>query len=105
MKKSALLFLISTLFCSCQKEKENHKPNVVVIMVDDMGRECLSSYGSLSYQSPVLDSLAENGIQFTQCISQPLCTPSRVKIMTGKYNYLNYEYFGYLGGDQYTFFC
>ena len=36
-------------------------------------------------QNPVLDSLALNGVNFTKAISQPLCTPSRVKIMTGKY--------------------
>jgi len=58
-------------------------------MADDMGYECLSSNGSLSYQTPVLDELAKEGIRFTRCFSQPLCTPSRVKIMTGKYNYRN----------------
>lgn len=68
-----------------------------------MGYECLSSNGSLSYQTPVLDQLAEEGIRFTRCFSQPLCTPSRVKIMTGKYNYRNYEKFGYLKTNEVTF--
>ena len=71
-------------------------------MADDMGYECLSCYGSTSYNTPVLDKLASNGIQFNQCISQPLCTPSRVKIMTGMYNYRNYDYFGHLNNDSYT---
>ena len=68
-----------------------------------MGYECLSSNGSLSYQTPILDELAKDGIRFTRCFSQPLCTPSRVKIMTGKYNYRNYEKFGYLNPDEVTF--
>jgi len=68
-----------------------------------MGYECLSSYGSISYQTPNLDSLASQGILFSRCISQPLCTPSRVKIMTGLYNYRNYDYFGNLNTEAYTF--
>ncbi|MEZ5039563.1 MAG: sulfatase-like hydrolase/transferase [Saprospiraceae bacterium] len=78
-------------------------PNVILIMADDMGYECLSSNGSLSYQTPVLDQIAAKGIRFTNCIAQPLCTPSRVKIMTGQYNFRNYENFGYLNPNQPTF--
>jgi arylsulfatase A len=72
-------------------------------MADDMGYECLGANGSTSYKTPVLDGLASKGIRFTNCISQPLCTPSRVKIMTGKYNYRNYDYFGHLNTQEYTF--
>ncbi|MBJ6366898.1 sulfatase-like hydrolase/transferase [Snuella sp. CAU 1569] len=72
-------------------------------MADDMGYECLSSNGSIAYNTPNLDHLASNGIRFSKCISQPLCTPSRVKIMTGLYNYRNYDYFGHLNTNQYTF--
>ncbi len=83
--------------------KQDRKPNIILIMSDDMGYECLSTNGSLSYQTPNLDSLAENGIRFTQCHSQPLCTPSRVKIMTGRYNSNNYIDFGYLDVRAKTF--
>ena len=79
------------------------KPNVILIMADDMGYECLGSNGSTSYATPKIDALGEEGIRFTHCISQPLCTPSRVKIMTGLYNYRNYEYFDYLNPSQRTF--
>ncbi len=78
-------------------------PNIILIMADDMGYECLSSNGSLSYQTPVLDKVAENGIRFTHCFSQPICTPSRVKIMTGKYNSRNYLDFGILDINEFTF--
>lgn len=79
------------------------KPNIILIMADDMGYECLSTYGSRSYNTPNLDLLAKNGIQFQNCIAQPLCSPSRIKLMTGMYNYRNYEYFGYINTNQKTF--
>ena len=100
-----LVFIsILTLFSSLSKSNvKNNNPNVILIMADDIGFECLSINGSKSYKTPILDSLAKNGINFTKAISQPLCTPSRVKIMTGKYNFRNYEYFTYLNSNQKTF--
>ncbi len=81
----------------------NRKPNIILILDDDMGRECLSVYGSASYNTPDLDRLAENGVKFENMFAQPLCTPSRVKLMTGEYNYRNYTAFGYLNPNQITF--
>lgn len=63
----------------------NKQPNIVLILADDMGRECLGCYGS-TYQTPNLDKLSEIGVRFDNCFSQPLSTPSRVQLMTGKYN-------------------
>ena len=77
--------------------------NIILIMADDVGWECFSSYGGQDYQTPRLDQLAADGIRFSHCYSQPLCTPSRVQIMTGKYNFRNYTHFGYLSPDQKTF--
>lgn len=79
------------------------KPNIVLIMADDMGYECLGCNGSRDYHTPNLDRLAEEGLRFTNCYSTPLCTPSRVQIMTGKYNFRNYEEFGYLRTGERTF--
>ena len=99
------MLAISSLFINCKGQKQNiaTKPNVILIMADDIGFECLSINGSTSYKTPVLDSLARNGVNFTKAISQPLCTPSRVKIMTGKFNYRNYDYFTYLNPKEKTF--
>ena len=98
------LLIFSLLAVSCQETPpKTVKPNVILIMADDIGYECLSINGSLSYKTPVLDSLARNGINFANAISQPLCTPSRVKIMTGKHNYRNYEYFTYLNPREKSF--
>ena len=81
----------------------NKQPNIILIMADDLGYECLGCYGSESYQTPVLDELARTGMRFEHCYSQPLCTPSRVKIMTGQYNFRNYTNFGVLDPKQRTF--
>ena len=81
---------------------QSSKPNVVFIMADDMGYECLGTYGS-TYETPCLDQMAEKGIKFNYAFSQPLSTPSRVQVMTGRYNYCNYSRFGFLNQDQKTF--
>lgn len=83
--------------------EEAKRPNVVLIMADDLGYECIAANGGTSYETPVLDRLAETGARFDHCYSQPLCTPSRVKLMTGIYNVRNYVKFGLLDPDQTTF--
>lgn len=100
----ALLIFLSQ--CAPQKPEEStsaKKPNIILMMADDMGYESLGVNGSTEYSTPILDRLAGEGIRFTNCYSQPLCTPSRVKIMTGKHNYRNYEDFGYLNPKEITF--
>ena len=63
------------------------KPNIVLIMADDMGYEALSVNGSESCESPNLDKLAAEGLFVSRTVSPiRLCTPSRAKIMTGQYN-------------------
>ena len=94
------------LFCgalSVLAAAERSRPNVILIMADDMGYEALSSNGSESCKSPNLDKLAAEGVRFTNCFSNPICTPSRVKIMTGQYNVRNYVKFGMLDRGQTTF--
>lgn len=88
---------------SCVSAIAAERPNIVLIMADDLGAECLSSYGSLDYKTPRLDALAAQGAKFTNAFSQPLCTPTRVQIMTGKYNFRNYVRFGYLPPEETTF--
>ena len=68
-----------------------------------MGYECVRANGGTSFQTPHLDELASTGARFTHCYSQPLCTPSRVKIMTGMSNFRNYVQFGVLDRKQTTF--
>ncbi|MFP6905234.1 MAG: sulfatase-like hydrolase/transferase, partial [Verrucomicrobiota bacterium] len=69
---------------------EARKPNIVLIMADDIGIEGFGCYGGTSYQTPHIDHLAKTGLRFTHAYSQPLCTPTRVQFMTGKYNQRNW---------------
>jgi len=78
-------------------------PNIVFIMADDMGHECLGVNGCRSYRTPHLDKIASRGVRFTHCYSTPLCTPSRVQVMTGRYGFRNYEGFCFLNPAETTF--
>src|SRR5436189_3091575 len=60
------------------------RPNVVIILADDMGFSDLGCYGS-EIATPNLDALAKNGLRFTQCYNTARCWPSRGCIMTGYY--------------------
>lgn len=61
-------------------------PNILLIMADDLGYGDLSLTGRTDYATPVLDQLASEGAQLTQAYSAaPVCTPTRVALMTGRY--------------------
>ncbi|MBI1368009.1 MAG: sulfatase-like hydrolase/transferase [Planctomycetes bacterium] len=79
------------------------QPNIVFILADDLGYECLSCDGGGPYKTPTLDNLAATGVRFTNVHAQPLCTPSRVQLMTGRYNSRNYISFGELKPTEKTF--
>ena len=77
--------------------------NIVLIMADDAGVETIGTYGGNSHATPEINRLAAEGMRFDYAHSQPICTPSRVKIMTGQHNYRNYEEFAYLRPEVTTF--
>ena len=79
------------------------RPNIILIMSDDLGYEVIGTNGGTSYKTPVLDGMAANGIRFDNAHVQPLCTPTRVQLMTGKYNFRNYIGFGLMAPDEVTF--
>ncbi|MDB4639256.1 sulfatase-like hydrolase/transferase [bacterium] len=79
------------------------KPNIILIMADDVSWEAFGCYGGEDYKTPNIDALAKHGIRFEHCYSTPICTPSRVKLMTGQYNFRNYTHFGYLNPADKTF--
>ena len=102
-------FALTSVFCATLvvsaglARAETRPPNIVLIMADDMGYECVGANGGTSYETPHLDRLAKEGARFTQCYSQPICTPSRVQLMTGIYNKRNYIRFGILDPAATTF--
>jgi arylsulfatase A len=78
-------------------------PNLVLILADDLGYETIGANGGTSYRTPVLDRLAATGARFTHCYAQPLCTPTRVQLMTGLSNVRNYVKFGAINPHVVTF--
>jgi len=115
MKRLFSLILSSILFLivACTGENENNKkPNLLIIMADDMGYSDLGCYGS-EISTPNLDRLAENGIRFTQFYNTARCCPTRASLMTGLYphesgvghmTHINYGpgYLGYLNDSTVT---
>jgi arylsulfatase A len=96
--------LISIIFFSIsQSVFAQDKPNIVLIMTDDVSWEAFESYGANEYHTPTLSKLAAQGIQFQHAYSTPICTTSRVMMMTGKQNFRNYTHFGYLNPAEKTF--
>jgi arylsulfatase A len=66
-----------------------NKPNLLMILAEDLGIECLSAYGGKSHPTPHLDRLAASGMRFTHCFSNPYCSPSRASLLTGRYPFRN----------------
>ena len=103
------IVLVTAVLAACgpdaESENDGNKtpPNIIVIFADDAGVEAFEPYGGLSYETPKIAELADRGVKFTRAFSQPLCTPSRVQLLTGKHNYRNYEAFGWLDPDEQTF--
>lgn len=97
------LVLFALFSFACLASANAKQPNIILIMADDVGYECFGCYGSKQYSTPNLDRMAAQGMRFQHCYSQPLCTPSRVKIMTGLSNVRNYAGFSVLRRDQTTF--
>jgi arylsulfatase A-like enzyme len=64
--------------------RKNH-PNILFIMVDDLGKEWISCYGADEIETPNIDALAKTGMRFENAYSMPQCTPSRVTLLTGQY--------------------
>src|SRR5690606_19670366 len=95
------LWWLPGLHASAQTTAE--KPNIILIMADDLGYESVTANGGESYKTPTLDRLAAEGVRFEQCHAQPLCTPTRVQLMTGLYNVRNYTSFGKLPRKETTF--
>lgn len=86
MKWILIIFLGALITCS-SPSIEVQRPNIVFILVDDLGKEWLSIYGAEEVETPRIDALAKSGIRFNNVYSMPQCTPSRVTLLTGQYPY------------------
>ena len=86
-KCAFLLLVILSFFLVEGKAQQNRKPNIVILLADDMGYADLSCYGSKEVQTPVLDKLAKDGMRFTDFYAaSAVCSPSRAALMTGRFS-------------------
>ena len=86
-----MLLLFAALLAGCSNEKgAMSRPNIIVILADDLGYGDTSAYGATEISTPNIDQLANEGLRFTQgyCTSAT-CSPSRYGLLTGQYPWKN----------------
>ncbi len=81
---AAFVLAVGAIRVAAIPAQTDPRPNVIVILVDDMGWSDIGSYGS-EIRTPNLDALAARGIRFTQFYSTPRCSPTRASLLTGLY--------------------
>ena len=83
---AALLASIATLTLPLAGQRTTSKPNVVVVMMDDLGYGDLGSYGAPDAKTPNIDQLAREGVRLTDAYANgPLCSPTRAALISGRY--------------------
>ena len=81
-----ILAFLGFLVGETRSAEKSRPPNVILVLVDDLGMTDLSCYGSKFYETPHIDQLAKEGVRFTQAYSAcTVCSPTRAALMTGKY--------------------
>ncbi len=85
MKRPLFLVGLFALFSGTASADEAQRPNIILIMSDDIGIGGFSCYGSDKYRTPRIDALAQGGVRFEHCFSMALCGPSRACLLTGRY--------------------
>jgi arylsulfatase len=105
--------LFATMPASLNAQKKDTRPNIILIMVDDMGYSDIGSYGS-EINTPNLDRLAKEGMRFKEFYNNSICAPTRASLITGQYphragvGYFDVDlglpaYQGYLNKQSLTF--
>ncbi len=85
MTRICALISFFTLAAGASAAPPSRPPNILLILADDLGREWISCYGSECMKTPAIDNLARNGMRFTNVWATPLCSPTRVELLTGRY--------------------
>ena len=85
MKWKWTVIVLVTLSCALPTVQAADQPNILFIMVDDLGKDWINCYGADGIQTPHIDKLAKSGLTFHNAYSMPQCTPTRVTLLTGQY--------------------
>ncbi len=84
-----ILSFVGLLAFSCTNPSstppQEVRPNILFILVDDLGKEWVSCYGAEDIETPNIDQLAQSGMLFHNVYSMPQCTPTRLTFLTGQY--------------------
>lgn len=92
MKKQLLLFSVSALSVAVLAKSKESRPNIIIILADDLGYGDVSANGCKTIQTPNMDRLANKGIRFTNgYATSATSTPSRYALMTGMYPWKNQD--------------
>jgi arylsulfatase A-like enzyme len=84
--KNKLEFKEKYLAQDLPEHSEGKPPNILFIVIDDLGKFEVSAYGSVTMKTPNIDRLASEGVLFTDCyVNSPVCSPSRAGLLTGRY--------------------
>ncbi len=76
----------TTFLANIEQTESKNRPNVILIMADDLGKYEVSAYGAVDIQTPNIDAIGANGIRFNDAyVTAPICAPSRAAILTGRY--------------------
>ncbi len=86
---AASMFAANALPAIAQDDDDVPKPNILFILIDDLGKEWVSCYGAEDIATPNFDRLAATGMRFENAYSMPQCTPTRVALLTGTYPFRN----------------
>ncbi len=79
------IFVSILAFCLPQEARSIDPPNIVFVLIDDMGWNALSCYGNKHVETPHIDRLANEGMKFTDAYAMPQCSPTRFTFLTGQY--------------------
>ena len=80
-----IIILLGSIF-NLSAQAQSNPPNIILIIADDLGYSDLSAYGNQYVHTPNIDGLGAAGVRFTRAyVTAPICAPSRVGIMTGRY--------------------
>ena len=86
LRRTLLLLTIAAFkICGSSDALADPAPNVLLILVDDVGTDAIGCYGGESYPTPNVDKLAAQGMKLNHFYVSPVCHPTRVALMTGKY--------------------
>ena len=86
MRRLTTILCLVLLSAPSAADGQNRPPNILLILVDDLGYGDLSSYGAADMETPVIDSLAAQGMRFTRFYANSsVCSPTRAALLTGRY--------------------